>query len=84
MSNSPFLGHPSSLLAGPLFGVHYTGSDPAQLRLALAADLLGDDKAQKVYQGLKFKLIGGPPPDGWTLTEGRVKAALEQQPARSR
>jgi hypothetical protein len=56
-----------------------------QLTLALAAEVLGDDdRAQKVYQRLKFKLVGGLPPEGWTLTEGRVKAAIEQEPARSR
>ena len=38
----------------------YSGSGPAQLSLALAADVLGDDdKAQKVYQRLKF-LCGVP------------------------
>jgi hypothetical protein len=61
------------------------GSGPAQLSLALAADVLGDDdRAQKVYQRLKSKLVGGLPHEGWTLTEGRVKAAIEQEPARSR
>ena len=33
----------------------YSGSGPAQLALALAADVLGDDvKAQNIYQRLKF------------------------------
>jgi|SRR5665213_353995 len=68
------------------FAWGYGGSGSAQLSLALAADVLGDDdKARKVYQRLKFKLIGGLPHEGWTLTEGRVKAAIEQQePARLR
>ena len=52
------------------FAWGFAGSGPAQLSLALAADVLGDDdKAQKVYQRLKFKHVGGLPP------EGRVKAA---------
>jgi hypothetical protein len=66
----------------------YGGSGPAQLALALAADVLDDDqKAQDVYQRLKFKLIGGLPRDGWVLTEARICAvitAIEQEQARPR
>jgi hypothetical protein len=66
----------------------FAGSGPAQLALALAADVLGDDdKALDVYQQLKFKLIGGLPSDGWTLTEDRIRtiiSAIEQQRANKR
>ena len=56
----------------------YGGSGPAQLALALAADVLGDDeKAQQLYQRLKFKLVGGLPHEGWELTADRVRAALD-------
>ena len=56
----------------------YGGRGPAQLALALAADVLGDDeRAQDVYQRLKFKLVGGLPHDGWALTEDRVRAAID-------
>jgi hypothetical protein len=56
----------------------YGGSGPAQLALALAADVLGDDeKAQEVYQRLKFKLIGGLPHEGWVLTEARIRSAID-------
>lgn len=55
----------------------YSGSGPAQLALALAADALGDERAQDVYQRLKFKLVGGLPKDGWVLTEDRVRSAAE-------
>jgi Family of unknown function (DUF6166) len=56
----------------------YGGSGPAQLALALAADVLGDDdRARDVYQRLKFKLIGGLPRDGWVLTEDQVRAAID-------
>jgi Family of unknown function (DUF6166) len=56
----------------------YSGSGPAQLALALAADVLGDDeKAQDVYQQLKFKLIGGLPDHGWILSEERIRTAIE-------
>jgi hypothetical protein len=40
--------------------------------------VLGDDeRAQEVYQRLKFKLVGGLAHEGWTLTEQRVRAAIE-------
>ena len=42
-----------------------------------AADVLGDDgRARDVYQRLKAKVVAGLPKDGWTLTEGRLRAAL--------
>jgi hypothetical protein len=56
----------------------YSGSGPAQLALALAADVLGDnDRARDVYQRLKFKLVGGLPREGWELTEDRIRSAVE-------
>jgi Family of unknown function (DUF6166) len=55
----------------------YAGSGPAQLALALAADVLGDDeRAQDLYQRFKFKIIGGLPPEGWVLTEDRIRSSL--------
>lgn len=66
----------------------YGGSGPAQLALALAADVLqDDDKAQDVYQRLKFKLVGRLPHDGWVLTEERIRSAIhdiEQEQSRGR
>jgi hypothetical protein len=51
----------------------YGGSGPAQLALALAADVLGDDEAAlSVYQRLKFRVVGRLPVDGWTLTEAEL------------
>jgi Family of unknown function (DUF6166) len=56
----------------------YGGSGPAQLALALAADVLGDDeKAQDIYQQLKFKLVGGLPDQGWNLTEDRIRSVID-------
>lgn len=56
----------------------YGGSGPAQLALALAADVLGDDdKAQAIYQKLKFKLVGGLPHEEWVLTESRIRSAID-------
>jgi hypothetical protein len=66
----------------------YSGSGPAQLALALAADVLGDDdRAQDVYQRLKFRVVGGLPKEGWTLTEDQVRSAItaiEQERGRGR
>jgi hypothetical protein len=66
----------------------YSGSGPAQLALALATDVIGDDeRAQDIYQRLKFKLIGGLPKEGWVLTEDRIRSAIEaieQEQARRR
>ena len=56
----------------------FSGSGPAQLALALAADVLGDDdQALQIYQRLKFRLVGGLPHDGWVLTEGRIRSAID-------
>ena len=55
----------------------YGGSGPAQLALALAADVLGvDEAALGVYQRLKFRVVGGLPSDGWTLTDAEVADAI--------
>ncbi len=56
----------------------YAGSGPAQLALALAADVLGDDdRARDVYQQLKFQVVAGLCGDSWTLTEDQVRQAIE-------
>ncbi|MFO0851856.1 MAG: DUF6166 domain-containing protein [Gemmataceae bacterium] len=55
----------------------YAGSGPAQLALALTADALGDDdRARRVYQAFKFKVVGPLAADTWTLTDGQVRAAV--------
>ncbi len=55
----------------------YGGSGPAQLALALAADVLSDDEAALgVYQRLKFRVVGRLPADGWSLTEGELADTL--------
>jgi hypothetical protein len=64
------------------------GGGSAQLALAMAADMLGDDdQALALHQRLKLKLVGALPDEGWVLTEGRLWAALhaiEQDQPRSR
>jgi hypothetical protein len=55
----------------------FAGSGPAQLALALAADVTGDDeRAQAVYQKLKFRLVGRLPADGWALTEDQLRQTI--------
>ncbi len=58
------------------FAWGYGGSGPAQLALALAADVLGDDKAAlRVYQDLKWDLIAKLPAE-WELTTHEITEAL--------
>ncbi len=70
------------------FNWSYGGSGPAQLSLALAADVLGDDDdARDVHQKLKNRLIAALPRDGWSLTETQVRLAIadiKQQRGRGR
>ena len=55
----------------------YGGSGPAQLALALAADVLGDDEAALgVYQRLKFRVVGRLLHDGWVLTDAELADTL--------
>jgi len=56
----------------------YGSSGLAQLGLVLATDVLGGyEKAQQVYQRLKFKLIGGLPDERCELSEDRVGAVID-------
>jgi hypothetical protein len=48
------------------------------LALALAVDVLGDaNRAQEIYQRLKFKLVGSLPREGWIVSEDRIRTAIE-------
>ena len=64
------------------------GAGAAQLALALAADVLGNDKrALNVHQRLKSMLVSRLPDEGWVLTDESLRAAIEaveQTKARSR
>lgn len=61
---------------GPEWG--YSGSGPAQLALALAADVLGDDeRAQDVYQQLKLRVVAKLPKDGWKLSQRTLLTAID-------
>ena len=55
----------------------YSGSGPAQLALALCADVLGDDaRARRVYQRVKAQIIAPLDDDEWTMTEHKVRDAI--------
>ena len=61
------------------FNWGYGGSGPAQLSLALAFEILGDeDEAQDVYQQLKRKVVGRLPEDGWTLSEDELRRVIRE------
>jgi hypothetical protein len=61
-----------------LFAWGYGGSGPAQLALALLADVYGDDKIALIYhQSFKWKVIARLEQNApWTLTEGEIRAAF--------
>ena len=56
------------------FAWGYAGSGPAQLALALCADVLKDDtRAQRVYQTFKFRVVAGWDKDKvWSLTDVEI------------
>ena len=62
------------------FAWGYGGSGPAQLALAILADLLGDDeKAQRLYQDFKWKVIARLPQNAdWILTGDGIVASLAE------
>lgn len=56
----------------------YGGSGPAQLALAILADCLDEDVAQKLHQQFKFKVIAPlPSAKPWLLTEQQVVDAVK-------
>jgi hypothetical protein len=61
------------------FNWGYAGSGPAQLSLALAFEVLGNDEAaQDVYQQLKRTVVGRLPEDGWTLSEEQLRRVIRE------
>jgi hypothetical protein len=52
---------------GPNWG--YGGSGPAQLALALLADVAPDFVAERLYQRFKFEVVAGLGHDAWTLEQ---------------
>lgn len=59
------------------FNFGYSGSGAAQLALGLAADVLGDDeRARRVYQPLKNRLVAGLVGDSWELSEDDLRGSI--------
>ena len=57
----------------------YHGSGPAQLALAVCAEVLQDDRrALSVYQDVKAALIATIVDDDWVITEEQVRAEVER------
>jgi len=55
----------------------YEGSGPAQLALAILADLLVDDReAVRLHQKFKQDVIAKLPKPGWQLTGAKVEKAI--------
>jgi len=63
----------------------YSGSGPAQLALAICADVLGDDvRARRIYQRVKEVLIAPITAKDWTLNEETVRQAIADAEAKLR
>lgn len=62
------------------FECGYLGSGPAQLALALCADALDDDdRARRVYQAYKMRVVVALPKTGsWQLEESDVRRVCEE------
>ncbi|HEX9236795.1 MAG TPA: DUF6166 domain-containing protein, partial [Actinomycetota bacterium] len=58
----------------------YRGSGPAQLALALAADVLGDDRAAvQVHQALEWAMVAKwSQGAGWIVTEDDIRRVLAE------
>jgi hypothetical protein len=55
----------------------YAGSGPAQLALAMCIELVGQARAEAVYQRVKDALIAPLQHDAWELSGATVLAAIE-------
>lgn len=61
----------------------YAGSGPAQLSLALLADVLGDEAAQELYQRFKRDVVALFPREGFAISAEAIEAwavATETEP----
>ena len=63
------------------YEVGYAGSGPAQLSLAILADLVGEDRARSAYQWFKVACIANLPRDeNWVLSETEILGVLKNRP----
>lgn len=55
----------------------YGGSGPAQLALAILADLLHNDpRAARLHQEFKWDVIAGLPRERWQITAAEIRTAV--------
>jgi hypothetical protein len=68
------------------FECGYGGSGPAQLALAILAECLGDDeRAVRLHQRYKFRVVGALPRDQhWQLSEADVRSTADDLEAKIR
>ena len=60
------------------FEVGYAGSGPAQLALAICATVVGDRRAEDVYQAFKERVVANIRAAEWWLDEAAVRWEIEQ------
>jgi hypothetical protein len=61
------------------FEFGYGGSGPAQLALAICADVLGDDeRALRVYQDFKWRVTAPIDGDDFSITEARAREVIAE------
>ncbi|MDY3557341.1 DUF6166 domain-containing protein [Gemmata sp. JC717] len=60
------------------FEVAYLGSGPAQLAIAIATDVLGDEHGQDVYQAFKRDVIAQLPREGFAITAEAVQTWADE------
>lgn len=63
------------------FNWGYGGSGPAQLALAMLAEVAGDQVAERWYQEFKFARIAGIIDSNWRITDAEIMAWLKERDA---
>lgn len=58
------------------FNWGYSGSGPAQLALAMVADVTGEKPELAVYMMFKSRVVGCLPCEGWSIDEGEIRHIL--------
>jgi hypothetical protein len=67
------------------FNWGYGGSGPAQLALAILADLLGDDVlAVRLHQPFKWQVVARLRSDDWALDESTLRSKINEIIAREK
>lgn len=59
----------------------YGGSGPAQLSLALLADVMGDDMAEELYQRYKREVVAALPHEGFVISAEAIEQWAKEHEA---